>query len=106
MDKPWKAVERRIARWLGSERNPLSGRHGKISRSDSIHPLLYIETKWRKRHSAVSLWRDTAKKADKENKIPVCCLVEHSKHGFWLLVHSQDLLAVANQREIAKKEEA
>lgn len=45
-DKAWKAYERRVARFFGSERTPLSGinsRHD--TSSDSLHSTLYVETK-------------------------------------------------------------
>ena len=102
-DKTWKAVERRLARFFGAQRNPLSGRNSKHSRSDSLHPLLYLECKHRVRHSAVTLWRDSAAKAKKENKIPVVALAEKGKRGFFLVIHSDDLLAVSNQRALARR---
>ena len=96
MGKTWKAVERRIARFFGAERNPLSGGNGKQSRSDSLHPTLFIEAKWRKAHSAVTLWRETAAMAKAEDKVPVVCLAERGKEGFWVVCHSSDLGAVAD----------
>ncbi|HTT74243.1 MAG TPA: hypothetical protein VMG99_08925 [Thermoplasmata archaeon] len=46
MSEPaWKKVERRIAEFFGTERNPLSGGNSKHSRSDSLHLTLFIETK-------------------------------------------------------------
>jgi len=103
MDKAWKAVERRVARFFGAERNPLSGGNAGHSRSDSLHDILFIETKHRKKHSAVTLFYDTKKLARKEDKIPVVVLVEKGKKGFFIMTHSDDLLAVANQRFIAVK---
>ena len=50
------------------------------------------------KHSAVTLWRDTAEKAEVEDKIPVVCLVEKGKAGFWVMCHSDDLVAVAAVR--------
>ncbi len=101
--KTWKNIERKIARFFGAERNPLSGGNGGHSRSDSLHERLFIEVKYRVSHSAVTLWRDTAEKAKKEDKIPVVCLSEKGKQGFWVMCHSEDLTAVANQRIEAKK---
>lgn len=98
----WKAIERKAARFFGAERNPLSGGNGKHSRSDSLHAVLFLEVKYRKSHSAVTLWRSTAEKAKEEGKLPVVCLAEKGKAGFWTLCHCDDLTAVANQRTIAK----
>lgn len=99
--KTWKAIEGKIAKFFGSERTPLSGGNSKITRSDSLHDILFVETKYRVSHSAVTLWRDTKEKADVENKIPVVCLSEKGKKGFWVMCHSDDLTAVGNQRSLA-----
>ena len=101
----WKAAERRIARFFGAERNPLSGGNSGHSRSDSLHELLFIEAKHRKTHSAVSLWRATKALADKEDKIPVIALCEKNKPGFWVMCHSSDLQAVAGCHDQAIREE-
>ena len=103
-DKTWKAVERRVAGFFGVRRNPLSGSNSGGTHSDSLHERLFIETKHRKKHSAVSLWRKTEDLAHKENKIPVVVLCEKGARGFWILVHASDLTAVANQRTLAVKE--
>ena len=99
--KTWKTIERKIARFFGAERNPLSGGNGKQSRSDSLSDKLFIETKYRVNHSAVTLWRKTLLLANKEDKIPVVCLAEKHRHGFWILCHSDDLQAIANVRHMA-----
>jgi len=96
-EKTWKRVERKIARFFGAERNPLSGENSKHSRSDSLHERLFIETKHRKYHSAVTLWRETKEKAKKEGKTPVICLAEKHKNGFWVMCHSDDLETVSNE---------
>jgi len=100
----WKNIERRVAGFFGSERTALSGGNSKITRSDSLHDTLFIETKYRVSHSAVTLWRSTKELADLEDKIPVVCLSEKGKQGFWVLCHSGDLQAIANQRAIAKRD--
>lgn len=91
-DKTWKAAERRIASYFGTERTTLSGGNGKQTRSDTLHEALFIEVKHRKKHSAVSLWDETKKLADKEKKTPVVCLCEKNRPGFWIMVHSDDLV--------------
>ena len=105
MKKTWKNVERRVSRFFGAERNPLSGGNGKHGRSDSLHETLFIETKYRVKHSAVTLWKSTKELADKENKIPVVCLAEKGGRGFWVMVHSSDLQAVSNMRAVARRGE-
>lgn len=61
-----------------------------------MHKALFIEAKLRVRHAAVQLWRDTKALADKERKLPVVCLNEKNKPGFWILCHSDDFVAVAD----------
>ncbi len=96
-DKAWKARERSIAEAFKTERTPLSGGNGKQTRSDTLHPRLFIESKLRVRHTAVSLWDDTAELAKKEKKIPVVALCEKGRPGFFILVHSSDLVQVASE---------
>lgn len=95
MSKTWKQAERDVASFFGSTRTPLSGSNSRHTGSDSLHKRLFIETKYRKRHAVVQLWRDTKELAAKEDKIPVICLKEKGRHGFWVMCHSSDLEAVA-----------
>lgn len=90
-DKAWKQFERRVASYFGAERNALSGGNSKITRSDTLHPTLFIECKQRAKHSAVTLWDETKVLAKAEGKTPVVCLAEKNRPGFWILVHSDDL---------------
>ncbi|MBK1877981.1 hypothetical protein [Pelagicoccus mobilis] len=90
-DKAWKALERRVATFFNTERNALSGGNSKVTRSDTLHPDLFIECKQRQKHSAVTLWDETKQLADKEEKTAVVCLAEKNRKGFWILVHSDDL---------------
>lgn len=91
MNKLWKQVERRVANFFHTQRNPLSGAGAKHSSSDTLHPRLYIEIKHRKQLSVWSLYKEVTKLAKKENKIPV--LVQHEKgmEGFLITVHSSNL---------------
>jgi hypothetical protein len=98
--KTWKARERQIAAFFGAERTPLSGGNSKHTCSDTLHETLFIEQKHRKRHSVVTLWDKTKKLAAKEGKTPVVTLTEHGRPGFWLLVHCDDLEAIAEAVEV------
>jgi hypothetical protein len=95
MSKHWKSIERKVAGAFGSERTPLSGGNSKITRSDSLHDKLFIETKYRKEFAVLNLYKATKELAKKENKIPVVCLAENGKKGFYILVHSEDLVEVS-----------
>jgi len=107
-DKAWKQFERRVARFFGcNDRTPLSGRNSKHTASDTLHEILFIECKQRKKYAIIRLW-DECKELIKTNssdkdKIPVVAVSEKGRKGFWILVHSSDLTAVANQRIKARK---
>lgn len=90
-DKTWKQSERDVAEFFGTTRTPLSGGASGHTRSDTLHPELFIEVKYRKRHTSVALWDETEALAVKEKKVPVVCLKEKGRHGFWILVRSTDL---------------
>jgi hypothetical protein len=83
---------------FGTQRTSLSGGNSKITRSDTMHTQLFIEVKMRVKHTAVTLWDDTKALADKEKKIPVVCLSEKNRPGFWVLCHVDDLRAIALHR--------
>lgn len=88
----WKKFERRVASYFGSERAPLSGGNGKHTRSDTLHPTLFIECKQREKFSVVTLWDKAKEQARKEDKTPVVCLSEKNRPGFWILVKAEDLV--------------
>lgn len=96
-DKAWKQAERKVADYFCTRRNPLSGGNSGHSRSDTLEPFLFIETKKRAKHAAVSLLDQTRTMAKKEiapdgkPKKPVVALVENNRPGFYILIHSKDL---------------
>lgn len=94
----WKGRERMIARFFMGEgdgrRTPLSGGNSGITRSDTLCRELFVEQKQRVTHSVVSLWRKTKELAMREKKIPVVSLSEKNKKGFWLVIHTDDLLKI------------
>jgi len=105
MAKPpstWKNIERKIARFWGAERNPLSGSNSRQSSSDSLHKILYIETKYKKRHTILTLYRETEVKAKKEGKIPIICIAEKGKKGFWALIKDTDIERVITEKELIR----
>lgn len=75
-DKPWKATERAIARILGGQRAPITGRKG----ADVSHPILAIECKHR---AEIPAWLKAAMQqavdAAKPGQIPVAVLHESGK---------------------------
>jgi hypothetical protein len=93
-DKAWKQFERRVSRFFKTERNALSGGNSKVTRSDTLHPTLFIECKQRERFAVIRTWDDAKKSATVEDKTPVVCLSEKGRPGFWILVHSDDFLSL------------
>ena len=95
----WKNAERRVAALFGSLRNRLSGSSGRKdeSESDTKHPRLFIEVKYREKHAVRTLFDETAAKAKGEGKTPVVALVDKGKPGFLLCVHCDDLGEVYGQ---------
>jgi len=100
--RTWKRYEQEAAAYFGTTRTPLSGGNSKHTQSDTLHDVVFVEVKGRKKHAAVTLWDDTKTKATKEGKIPVVVLVEQGRPGFWVMVHSSDLVDVAWEREKAE----
>ena len=93
--KRWKQIEAIFAGFFGTRRTPLSGGNSGITRSDSLHPALFIEAKQRKNPAVMNLFENTAKLAKLENKIPVLGI--HRKGSrTWLVVCSiTDLKMIA-----------
>ena len=86
MDKNWKALERRIARSLGTTRTPLSGSNGKQTSSDTLSEIYYVEIKYRKKIPFMKVFNDTAKKSKQENKKPIVVFHEaNSKRNIVML---------------------
>jgi len=96
--RTWKKRESNVAAFFKGKRTPLSGGNSKITRSDVIHDELYIECKLKKKHTVVTLWDETKKLADKEGKTPVVALCEKERPGFWIMVHSNDLQKITEEK--------
>ena len=86
----WKGFERVVAKFFGTKRTPLSGSASRHTKSDTLHPELFIECKHRKKMAIWSLYEKTKKMAEEEGKIPVLTLKEKGKKGFLICVHQQD----------------
>lgn len=89
-------MEQRAAQTLNpteGKRVPLSGMnsgHGTSSDGRFLYGL-YMENKHRASMTALTLLRDTIKKAKAEGKIPVCTLHEKNMQGLGILLHSHSL---------------
>lgn len=85
-DKAWKAFERRIAKSLGTVRTPLSGISSRHTSSDTLHPDLYVECRYRTLSAVHSWWFTTREMASEENKAPVIALgKKFSRHDLAII---------------------
>jgi hypothetical protein len=93
----WKRREQNAAGLFGAKRQPLSGSSGRAdrTRSDSTHPSLFIETKLQAASAVRTLWDQTRDRARRESKRPVLVLYAKGKPGGLIVVHQDDLAAVA-----------
>jgi len=73
-DKAWKAFERRIAKSLGTDRTPLSGGASRHTRSDTLHPDLYVECRARKALALHEPFLEVSGNAHEESKVPIMAL--------------------------------
>ena len=53
----------------------------------------------KKKHGVITLYDETKKLADAENKIPVIALCQKNRKGFWIIVHEDDLDKVNDIRK-------
>lgn len=94
MDKPWKQFERFVAGIFSSTRNALSGGNSKLTRSDSIHPHLFISCKYtRHNHKQLrDLVKEEREKAAVEGKVAVCVVGEFDDRANALVImHLKDI---------------
>ena len=94
MSKSWKVFERKVARMFGTERTPLSGGNSRHTRSDTLHPELFVECKKHKKMAIHKLWKETKELADLESKVPVVITKETGKQFTLVTARIQDLEVV------------
>jgi len=100
----WKRFERIVASFFGSRRTPLSGSNsGHNTQSDTLHPDIYVEAKFRSDFSVYTLFQDTKKKAKAENKIPVVALKKKGTNGFLLLIEMDDLTKLSDLKKLSNE---
>jgi hypothetical protein len=102
----WKKGEGRVAALFEARRQVLSGSSGRddLTRSDSTHPRLFIETKYRAQHAVRSLHDKTKPLARKEGKTTVLALIDKGRPGCLFCIHSDDMAAVVAEYTLANPE--
>lgn len=87
-DKRWKAFERRVARAFGCERTPLSGGSSRHTRSDTLHPTLYIECKSNVAHPLLRGWNRHTAAAKAFGLMPLGMIIPGPPRGPLVVWHS------------------
>ena len=101
-DKTWKKFERRVAKFFGVKRNPLSGFGSGFTAADIRHDKLFVECKLRKTSAVHNLFDKTEGLAAIEHKIPVLALQKKYDKGWLLVCRPEDLYEI-NRRQIERK---
>ncbi len=73
-DKAWKALERRVAAFLGGQRNRMSGAVDQLTAGDVVHDNLYIEVKHRATLAVDTWMMEAVDSARSEMKTPILAL--------------------------------
>lgn len=95
----WKAVERRIAEFLGGERVPVTGRQ-RGNAPDVAHPDFAIEVKHRER---MPFWlkdaMDQAVKSRRGDQLPVVILHEKNQRveNCYVMIQLKDLMGIEDE---------
>jgi hypothetical protein len=90
----WKQYERFVSSIFSTVRTALSGGNGKVTRSDSHHPALFISCKYTQSNNKGlrDLVDEEREKAHAENKIAICVIGEAGDRANSLVVlHLRDL---------------
>ena len=90
-DKSWKRAERVVAKTVGGQRNPLSGRNSRHTGGDVIHPKLYVEVKYRQNFAVTTLMREVEAAAKKEGKLPWLGLQPARLHTRYYVIRESEL---------------
>lgn len=95
-DKNWKKQERRVAKMCGTTRTPLSGKMSKAgTSSDSLHPRLYVEAKYRETIAVIEWFMKIVPKAVKEKKIPMLTLKAKNRKADLIVIRLKDFVDIA-----------
>jgi hypothetical protein len=94
--RTWQIAEGRAPERFGSKRQVFSGssRRDDATYSDSTHPTLFVESKLRARHTTRVLHDQAKRRAAREHKTPVLCLLDKNRPGCLVVLHSGDLADV------------
>ena len=89
-DKAWKALERRVAAFLGGERNRMSGSVDQLTAGDVVHDTLYVEVKHRATLAAVTWFREAQAHAVEEGKHALLALHRKGDKDVYYMFRERD----------------
>ncbi len=96
-DKAWKALERRVAAFLGGTRNRMSGAVDQLTAGDVVHDTFYVEIKQRST-LALDTWMSEAYvHAVDEDKLLLMALHRKGSKTTMLAFRQQDTEEVCVQ---------
>ena len=90
--KTWKNFELKVAKDLGGERNPLSGRSSKHCYGDVIHPYFTVEVKYNEFLPLCRLFEEVRAEANKVGKIPLIAFKVKGQEGYLYAVSNKIFL--------------
>ena len=99
--KRWKQVERIFASYFGTERVPLSGGNSKHTRSDTLHPELFLEVKQTAVSAVATLYEKTVAMAKVEGKTPALGIHKKGTRDWLIVCEIRDLPKVTRLFEEA-----
>jgi hypothetical protein len=86
---------------LGGQRTPLSGSLSRHTAGDVIHPIFYVECKYRdslSRINALRVFREEVEpRAKAEGKIPLLVVKEKGKRGELVVLRFEDFVRLIEQ---------
>jgi len=105
-DKPWKRMERLVAKKLGGERVPVAmDIYAGCRMGDVTHERFFIEVKRQQRWRLLDWWTETAIRAKETGKIPIVVVGVPRQHGQWVFLSLDDFKEVVNGRDRSDQDE-
>lgn len=96
----WQRTEKDAAKDFDTERTPFSGSTSGLTRSDTLHPSIFMECKTKKKHSVKSLYDETKKLAFAEGKVPLILLREDGSDEVLWVFERQYLLNILKELDL------
>jgi hypothetical protein len=95
----WKRKEETLAKMFGSTRRPLSGGNSKTGRDDSLHPTLFLDSKYGD-HAPIYRTHDEIRHkaaSEKQGRVPVLALFKKGHNDCLLVIHVNDFYKVCEE---------